>query len=62
MVQNNANDFNSKWFDIAKDKSDNIGGEEPTLPRHCSRQRSHDNVPADEPVEYYKRSISRIFD
>ena len=60
-VRDNVDDFNSKWFDIAKNKSEAVGADGPTVPRRCGRQRGRDNVPAEEPAEYYKRSITIPF-
>ena len=33
-------------------------GEEPRIPRRCTRQIQRNNVPATTPSEYYKRAIS----
>ena len=52
----NVDDFNSKWFDIAKNKLEAVGVDAPKIPRHCGHQRGWDNVPSEEPAEYYKRS------
>ena len=57
-VRDNVDDFNSKWLDIAKTKSEVVGADGPMIPRRCGRQRGRDNVPAEEPAEYYKRSIT----
>lgn len=48
-----VDDFNSKWFDITRNKSDTVGADGPTIPRWCGRQKGQDNVPAEEPTEYY---------
>lgn len=60
-VRDNVDDFNSNWFDIAKGKSEAVGADGPALPRRCGRQRDRNNVPAEEPAEYYKRSITIPF-
>jgi hypothetical protein len=56
-VRDNVDNFNSTWFDIAKNKSGAVGADGPTIPRRCGRQRDRNNVPA----EYYKRSITIPF-
>ena len=33
----------------------------PAVPRCCGRQRGRDNVPAQEPQEYFKRSVTIPF-
>ena len=53
-VHDNVDDFNSKWFDIAKNKSEAVGADGPMIPR---RQSGRVNVPA----EYYKRSVTIPF-
>ena len=60
-VRDNVDSFNSTWFDIAQNKSGAVGADGPTIPRRCGRQRGRDNVPAEEPAEYYKRSITIPF-
>ena len=38
-----------------------VGGDIPAVPRCCGRQRGRDNVPAQEPEEYFKRSVTIPF-
>jgi len=57
-VRDNVDHFNSNWFDIAKSKAEAVGAEEARVPRRCGRQRGQDNVPAEDPAEYYKQSIT----
>ena len=38
-----------------------VGANGPEIPRRCGRQRHWDNVPAEDPKEYYKRSITIPF-
>ena len=60
-MHDNVDDFNSKWFDIAKGKPEAVGVDGPSIPRHCGRQRGQSNVPAEEPAEYYRRSVTIPF-
>ena len=57
-VHDNVDDFNSKWFDIAKGKSEAVGADGPSIPQCCGRQTGRSNVPAEEPVVYYRRSVT----
>ena len=41
--------------------SEAVGGKGPEIPRRCGRQRHRDNVPVEDPKEYYKRSITIPF-
>ena len=60
-VRDKVEDFHTQWFDLAKSMSEAVGAKGPEIPRRCGRQRHRDNVPAEEPKDYYKRSITIPF-
>ena len=48
-------------FELARAKSEAVGGDIPAVPRCCGRQRGRDNVPAQKPEEYFKQSVKIPF-
>lgn len=60
-VRNNVDQFHIEWFQIAESKAAAVGVDGPSLPRRCGRQISRNNVPAEEPCEYFKRAITIPF-
>ena len=60
-IRDDVSSHHSKWFAEATEKSKAVGGDTPAIPRRCGRQRGRDNVPAEEPEEYYKRCITILF-
>lgn len=60
-VRDNIDNYHSKWFDEASKMGDAVGADKPVIARRCGRQRGRDNVPAEQPKEYYKRSITIPF-
>lgn len=56
-VRKNMDMYHSGWFKDVEKLCQSVGLQ-PSVPRLCSRQRHRDNVPADSPSEYYRRSIS----
>ena len=60
-VRDKIEDFQTQWFDLAKGMSEAVHGTSPEIPRRCGRQRHRNNIPAKNPKEYYKRSITIPF-
>ena len=53
----NVDSIHSKWFEEI-DKMCRSMGVEPSLPRLCGRQRNRDNIPAQTPSQYYRRTVT----
>ena len=53
----NVDSIHSKWFEEI-DKMCRSVGVEPLLPRLCGRQRNRDNIPAQTPSQYYRRTVT----
>lgn len=49
--------LHSEWFEEIEKLCESVNIE-PSLPRLCGRQRHRDNVPAQTPAEYYRRTIT----
>ena len=60
-VRENVNQNHNQWYKSAVDLSAQINGSPPSMPRRCGRQSQRDNVPAQTPEEYYKRSLTIPF-
>ena len=56
-VRDNIETHHSKWFLTISEMLSQMGVE-PCVPRRCGRQIHRSNVPADTPMEYYRRTIS----
>ena len=60
-VRKNINQNNNRWYNLAVQLSARVNGNSPSIPRRCSRQTQRDNVPAETPEEYYRRSLTIPF-
>ena len=60
-VRENVNQNHNQWYKSAVDLSAQINRSPPSMPRRCGRQSQRDNVPAQTPEEYYKRSLTIPF-
>ena len=56
-VCDNIDTHHSTWFLTISEMLSQVGVE-PSVPRRCGRQIHRSNLPADTPIEYYKRTIS----
>ena len=61
LVRDKVDDFHSQWFELAKNKVEAVGADSPSIPPWCGWQRNRDNTPAEEPREYFKRTITIPF-
>ena len=52
-----VDEHHSKWFAKVEEMCETVGTQ-PSLPRQCGRQTHHSNVPAQNPTEYYRRTIT----
>ena len=53
----NVDSIHSEWFEEI-DKMCRSMGVEPSLPRLCGRQQNQDNIPAQTPSQYYRRTVT----
>ena len=53
----NVDSIHSEWFEEI-DKMCRSIRVEPSLPRLCGRQRNRDNIPAQTPSQYYRRTVT----
>ena len=60
-VRQNINQHHSQWFKSAVHISEKIKGSPPSMPRCCGRQTQRQNVPAETPEDYYRRSLTVPF-
>ncbi|KAG7158764.1 52 kDa repressor of the inhibitor of the protein kinase-like 4, partial [Homarus americanus] len=56
-VRNNMDDHYTVWFCQAEQLCEAVGIT-PSMPRRCKRQQHRDNMSADGPAEYYKRTVA----
>ena len=57
-VRDNIDTYHSAWFEEAEKLHKSVSDEQLRMPRRCGFQRHRNNMPADSPVEYFRRSIS----
>ena len=57
-VRQNINQHHRQWFKSAVHISEKINGSPPSMPRCCGRQTQRQNVPAETPEDYYRRSLT----
>ena len=57
QVRASVDSYHSKWFDTIS-KMCHVVGTIPSVPRTCGRQHHRANIPASNPSEYYRRTIS----
>ena len=55
-IRKNVNTYSNQFFEKAVELASVINIE-PSIPRTCGIQRHRDNLPADNPQEFYRRSI-----
>ncbi len=55
-IRNNVNKYSKELFENAEKLASTINVQ-PSIPRTCGIQRHRDNLPAADPLEYYKRSL-----
>ena len=53
----NVHSIHSEWFEEI-DKMCRSMGVEPSLPRLCGRQQNRDNIPAQTPSQYHRRTVT----
>ena len=59
-VRKNIDKYHTKWFAIAVELGKKVNVL-PTKPRTCSHQTLRSNVPADTPLEYFRKSLTIPF-
>ena len=57
MYLENIDMTHADWYELAVELAESINVS-PSMPRRAGAQRHRNNIPADNPEEYYKRSIS----
>ena len=57
-VCENVDTYHGQWF-MEVEMCDSVGVQ-PSLPRLCGRQSHRFNVPAQDPPEYYRRSVTQL--
>jgi len=60
-LRQDIDDTNHDWYSAAADLAEKSGTEGPCMPRICGRQTLKDNVTADTPESYFKRSLTIPF-
>ena len=57
IVRENVDSYHSQWFASVEQMCKSLGVR-PSLPRLCGRQRHRSTVLAQDPSEYYRRTIT----
>ena len=60
-LREELDDWNKIWFQMAVEIAEEVGTENPSIPRMCNKQTQRSNVEADIPEVYYRRSLTAPF-
>ena len=57
QVRENVDSYHSRWFETVSKVCNGVGTT-PSMPRTCGRQRHRVSIPASNPSEYFRRTIT----